>query len=333
MEVSIEINRELQDMNNKREWRGGLRKSSSGSEEVRAGKFKDAMDSLDDVMRCYGRIRDHLQRVLLNANLSMWKIVDEFATDNRLDRLRLASSAFYNSAEAFQVKRGPCTTNTRINVLDELASWVETSKPGSVYWMSGMAGTGKTTISYSLCKQLQDSGRLAASFFCTRVLPECRHAERIIPSIAYQFARFSRPFRFALSTVLMTDPDAHARLPSLQFETLIVKPLLNIREKSTSPTNPPGKSIDLENPSAQNKPPEGSSVTDTLPENLVVVIDALDECQNKEVTRQVLKLLLSKPQSLPVKFVVSSRPEPEIREPMIEQTNQDKSRVVLHELE
>lgn len=75
-----DTDREFQVINSKREWRGGHGGNSNGREEVRIGKLRDAVDNLDDVLRCYGRVRDHLQRVLLNANLSMWKIVDEIAT-------------------------------------------------------------------------------------------------------------------------------------------------------------------------------------------------------------------------------------------------------------
>ncbi|KAF8756903.1 ribosomal large subunit assembly [Rhizoctonia solani] len=164
-----------------------------------------------------------------------------------------------------------------------------------------MAGTGKTTISYSLCENLDANRQLAASFFCSRVLPECRNVNLIIPTIAYQLARASYPFRFALSRVLEKDPDVHTRLPHLQFDALISKPLLDVEE--------------------------------SLPENLVVVIDALDECEDKESTNIILDVMFTKSADLPIKFIVSSRPEPEIRDGMAKQSNRAQSRVVLHELD
>ncbi|KAH7339330.1 hypothetical protein B0J17DRAFT_627457 [Rhizoctonia solani] len=175
------------------------------------------------------------------------------------------------------------------------------SPPGSVYWMNGMAGTGKTTIAYSLCQGLEIGYKLAASFFCSRALPECRDVNRVIPSIAYQLARFSHPFRFALCGTLEKDPDIYTRLPRLQFDALIVRPLLQVKN--------------------------------TLPDSLVVIIDALDECENKDSTGRILEVLLTKSANLPVKFVVSSRPEPEVRNEMTKQNDQTKSRVVLHELD
>ncbi|CAE6513217.1 unnamed protein product, partial [Rhizoctonia solani] len=122
------------------------------------------------------------------------RIVDEVAMDNRLGRLSPSFSAFYNSAKAIQLKRGSCTNDTRVDLLAKVLAWTGTSSPGSLYWVSGMAGTGKTTIAYTLCQRLDANHRLGASFFCSRLLPECRDVNLIIPSIAYQLARASRPF-------------------------------------------------------------------------------------------------------------------------------------------
>ncbi|KAG8689813.1 hypothetical protein FRC11_000432 [Ceratobasidium sp. 423] len=237
----------------------------------------------------------------LNMNMSVWRIVDEIAADNRLRHLSPSLSARYDSSKAVELKRGPCTQGTRVDLLKRILSWTDSPSPGSVYWVSGMAGTGKTTIAYSLCAELDAKGRLPASFFCSRLLPECRDFNLLIPSIAYQFARFSYPFRSVLSGILEKNPDVHTRLPRLQFDALISQPLIEVKN--------------------------------TLPENLVVVIDALDECDNKGSVGQILDVLLTDTSNLPVKFVVSSRPEPAIRDKMTKQSDQDKSRLVLHELD
>jgi hypothetical protein len=70
----------------------------------------------------------------------------------------------------------------------------------------------------------------------------------ILLSTAYQLARFSRPFRSAFLQVFERDPDIHTQAPRYQYEDMTLGPL---RE-----------------------------VANTLPENAVAVIDALDECEN-----------------------------------------------------
>ncbi|EUC53958.1 vegetative incompatibility protein HET-E-1, putative [Rhizoctonia solani AG-3 Rhs1AP] len=268
-----------------------------------------AVNDVDEILACYNRIRGHLQRLTLNANLAMWRIAEEQATAGnsyrlscRLDRLSPSLSARYNSAQALDLNRGECIPSTRREVLEHIRNWAYNTEGGSTYWLNGMAGTGKTTIAYSTCAMLDTDQKLVASFFCSRQLPECRNTNLIIPTIAYQIARFSRPFQSSLSRVLEQDPDVHTSLPHIQFEELIAKPL--------------------------------AEAAASLPTDLVIVIDALDECENKEGISRILEILLAQTSSLPIKFFVSSRPEPEIREYLAQQTpKRQGTRLVLHELD
>ncbi|KAG8695107.1 hypothetical protein FRC09_009393 [Ceratobasidium sp. 395] len=147
-----------------------------------------------------------------------------------------------------------------------------------------MAGTGKTTIAYSLCEYLQAIQKLGGSFFCSQRLPECRNVNRIIPSISYRLSHFSAPFRHALSCVLAENKDPCNQVLRKQFETLFVSPLREVMR--------------------------------TLPANIVIVIDALDECNDQNGIGKVLKTLLSHAAELPVKFFVTSRPEAAIMDQM-----------------
>ncbi|KAJ1307681.1 hypothetical protein OPQ81_001772 [Rhizoctonia solani] len=262
-------------------------------------RYLEAAGEVDAILGCYRRIDLDLQRLSLNANWETLKDIKIQAASARVDRLSPSLSARYNSAEAEdELKRQACTPGTRVRVLKEILDWAHSGGHGTIYWLNGMAGTGKTTIAYSLCKQLNAEHKLAASFFCSRLREECRMVKRIIPSIAYQLARFSLPFLSVLSAVLEKDLDLHSSSLHIQFEELIAKPLHKTK--------------------------------DTLPEGLVVVIDALDECENKESTGKILDLLLNKAANLPIRFLISSRPESEIRDRMTEE--QVESRLVLHEL-
>ncbi|EUC57193.1 vegetative incompatibility protein HET-E-1, putative, partial [Rhizoctonia solani AG-3 Rhs1AP] len=252
-------------------------------------RYLSASDESDKVLACYRRIEGHLQRLSDSRSNRMLSFID---------RLPASLSAWYNSAEGIELKRRECTPGTRVNVLATVLDWARITG-GGVYWLNGMAGTGKTTIAYSVCAELDTRRQLGASFFCSRLREECRNVNAIIPSIAYQLARFSRPYQSALSLLLEKDPDVHGRLPHMQFDALIVKPLLKVQ--------------------------------DTLPEELIVVIDALDECEQKESTAHMLDVLLSKSANLPVKFIVSSRPESQIHDQMANERT--RSRLVLHELD
>ena len=60
-----------------------------------------------------------------------------------------------------------------------------------VYWLVGMAGTGKSTISHSLSEMLDNGNLLGASFFCSRASTKTNDARLIIPTIAHALASAS----------------------------------------------------------------------------------------------------------------------------------------------
>jgi len=156
--------------------------------------------------------------------------------------------------------------------------WAKDPRSPRLYWMNGMAGTGKTTIAYSFCEQLQDSGLLGANFFCSRSLAECSDIRHVIPTTARQLARSCPQFAPALLEVLGAD----FPLPSLgnQIKRLLSEPFQRISDR----------------------------VTDTL----IVVIDALDECNDES---SEIRLFLEQicnyfgTNNMPLKVFLTSRPE------------------------
>ncbi|QRW08759.1 WD repeat-containing protein [Ceratobasidium sp. AG-Ba] len=264
-------------------------------------RYLDAANDTDQIIQSYRRIQALLSRVGLNVNMNLWKIMDEQKMDKKLKALPHSPAAIYCSIESGSLHRNGCTPSTRVDVLQELRDWVIDPKSQKIYWLNGMAGTGKTTIAYSLCEYLENTGMLAANFFCSRQLPACRDVNRIMPSIAHQLSLFSRPFRFALSSVLDENPEAHNQILARQFEKLVVLPV----EK------------------AQH----------TLPTSLVVVIDALDECEDSDGVDRMLDALLTHASRLPMKFVMTSRPDPIILDRMrSKQGAQLRKELRLHEL-
>ncbi|CAE6445312.1 unnamed protein product [Rhizoctonia solani] len=262
-------------------------------------RYMQASQDLDTITGCYRRIQEHLNRVKLNASLNIWKTVDRQAIEAQLGKLNPALSAYYDSAEANIVHRRECAVNTREQVLRDLYAWKDNLDEEKVCWINGMAGTGKTTIANTLCSALDKVHELGASFFCTRLIPACRDVKLILPTIAYQLARFSSPFRSTLLQVLEQDPDVHSKVPRVQFKRMVLEPLQKVR---------------------------GS-----LPTRIVIVIDALDECDDGNGVEQILEMLLENASKLPIKFLVSSRPEPHIRD-RIHQSPL-KTQLILHELD
>jgi hypothetical protein len=74
------------------------------------------------------------------------------------------------------------------------------------------------------------------------------------------------------------------------------------------------------------------AVKTAMPEGVVVVIDALDECDDGDAFRLFLEILLKLAADLPIKFLVTSRPEPAIREKMLA-PGYSRSVLYLHDIE
>ncbi|KAH7304623.1 hypothetical protein B0J17DRAFT_773974 [Rhizoctonia solani] len=252
---------------------------------------KDALQDVDDMLTYFRRVNVMIACLNLNVDVKAFRVVNEYVTESRLNGLKqtATTSGIYNSAESDELGRRSCTNQTR-------------TEPAPAYWLNGMAGTGKTTISYTLCEKLKEANMLGASFFCSRSLPQCRDVNLILPLVAYQLACFSSPFRCLLVRELEMDPDIHTKALKIQFENMIVKPLME----------------------AQNA---------LFGRKVVVVIDALDECESSQGVRQLLDLLIKEELKFSIKIFLSSRPESEIY-PRMSAFNGAKPRpyLILHEL-
>ncbi|CUA71943.1 Brefeldin A-inhibited guanine nucleotide-exchange protein 2 [Rhizoctonia solani] len=248
-------------------------------DRMTTGRFQNASTEEEELLKHYQRVQSLFQQL----------------QNTRLEGLRPVKQATYDSSLSTEVSRRGCTQGTRTAVLAGLDAWLHDPNSASVYWMNGMAGTGKTTIAYTFCEQVDNRKQLAASFFCTRNSVDCRDTSRIIPTISYQLARYSISYRSALCDILGHNPDAGSKYVMKQFEQLLKDPL--------------------------------QLVTGAMPDNLLVVIDALDECDSRNEIERVLDMLLRYAKDVPLKFLITSRPEYEIYNRM---RLHQQSRVVIH---
>jgi hypothetical protein len=90
--------------------------------------------------------------------------------------------------------REECMPGIRMSILAELMAWATASDGPEIYLLTGMAGTGKSTIACSFAKLLDGMGLLGASFFCSHKHSVQRNALGIIPTIAFQLAHYSPIF-------------------------------------------------------------------------------------------------------------------------------------------
>jgi hypothetical protein len=206
----------------------------------------------------------------------------------------------HNPEAAFNAgdRRG-CLPGTRVKLLEGLLAWAEDNSSQPVYWLSGMAGTGKTAIAYTFSRLLASKKSLAATFFCSRSA-KCTDIRRMFPTIAWIMAQTYSLYHAALVEALRSDVYAQSGSLECQFQKLLLGPLQSI--------NP-----------------------DSIPTG-VIVIDALDECESDEAIENLLTIILKYASNLRVKFFISSRPEPQIRA-MLDSDTQLCSLLKLHDVE
>ncbi len=152
-----------------------------------------------------------------------------------LNGLSPVSEAYYNSSFSTTVKRHECTPETRENILANLKTWALNSNSAKVYWLNGMAGTGKTTIAYTFCKWLEENALLGGNYFCSRISTACSDANKLVPTLAYQLAYYSPSFCEKLYKMLETKPEASKLNIQWQFEQLLLKSFQ--QNKGTMPVN------------------------------------------------------------------------------------------------
>ena len=66
-----------------------------------------------------------------------------------MQSLPLSCDAAFSAA--IDLARRPCTDGTRVDIISQIKAWVDEKdhmKVPPVYWFTGLAGLGKTTIAY-----------------------------------------------------------------------------------------------------------------------------------------------------------------------------------------
>jgi len=174
--------------------------------------------------------------------------------------------------------RQGCLKGTRKAVLDDIESWSKDLDMSPVYWLNGLAGTGKSTIAQTIAERVFADGRLGASFFCSRDFKDRSDIHYIFPTLAFQLAHKHPEFRSTLVRLLRSNPEIVNEPLYYQMEALIVEPL---------------RSSDI---------------------STVIIIDALDECVDEDPQSAILSVMGRLVEGIPnAKFLITGRPEPRIQ--------------------
>jgi hypothetical protein len=76
-----------------------------------------------------------------------------------------------------------------------------------IYWLDGMAGTGKSTIARTVARRFHNEGFLGASFFFSRGGGELETARKFVTTVAVQLARRSPQLRRHICHAVRAEDD------------------------------------------------------------------------------------------------------------------------------
>jgi hypothetical protein len=166
-------------------------------------------------------------------------------------------------------------------MLDDIVSWVHNPEGLRLCWLSGGAGTGKSSVANSISEVFYKISRLGASFRFNRDKDRLNSPDYFFGNIAYQLAYFDKRLR----NEILVNLQSHGNVQSL--------PLQNQAQRLIVDTT---AGADLVGP-------------------LVIVVDALDESGDVDVRAPLLHALCMMIQSLPpyIKVIITSRDEQDIR--------------------
>ncbi|KAJ5698402.1 hypothetical protein N7462_000407 [Penicillium macrosclerotiorum] len=197
-----------------------------------------------------------------------------------------------------------CFPGTRTELIREIIEWATSPQGKCIFWLKGMAVTGKSTVSRTVAKLFKERGLLGASFFFKRAKENRGNASKFFSTIARQLAISIPEMIPALQKIVRDDTGITAKSITAQLDKLILQPIQSLVNS--------GRPIQTQ----------------------VIVIDALDECEGDSEIRHILELLpqLQKLNTVRLRVFLASRPELSIRLGFSKILNDNYQDLVLHDI-
>ena len=212
-----------------------------------------------------------------------------------------ADEAPYNSYS--KQHESDCLPDTRVDLLQEIYRWADGQDKQCIFWLNGLAGTGKSTIARTVAHEYNKQKQLGASFFFSRGGGDVSHAGKFVTSIAAQLAYNVPASRQRICGAI----EEHSKIISQslreQWHQLVLTPLSHL---------------------------DGND----CPPKYVLVVDALDECDGDNDVRIIIQLL-AEAQTLKrvrLRVLLTSRPEIPIRSGFYQMSDEQHQDYVLHNI-
>ncbi|KAJ6032534.1 WD40-repeat-containing domain protein [Penicillium herquei] len=275
--------------------------------------LKASISTQEENLKQWMQIDDNIRRKDEAENI-LSKIDQTFTAVENLNRalefakLKIAEGASFDSyANQYEQE---CLPETRTDPLRDIYQWADSPSSKGIFWLNGMAGTGKSTISRTVSQSFKETGCLGATFFFKKGEVDRQSAAKFFPTIVHQLIYREPRLVPYVQSAIQSDPDLATKSLMSQFESLLLYPLVQLNKEI--------------------------SVQDSELLSLVIIIDALDECQSQNDVRALLQLLprliMPSKEARLIKIFITSRPELPIRAGFTRISGEQHQDLMLHEV-
>ncbi|KAF8181613.1 hypothetical protein BJ912DRAFT_608505 [Pholiota molesta] len=199
---------------------------------------------------------------------------------------KISPGAFHNSDERYDPPK--CHPRTREAIIKKIMEWVtDPEKLARFLWMYGPAGAGKSAIAQTIAEICHEAHLLAAAFFFSRTVAGRNSKTNLITTLIYQLTVSIPEIREHVGKALERNPVLLSMSLRTQLRTLLIEPLREVGELEALLLRP-----------------------------LFLVVDGLDEAGDSQSQEYILEVLgeAMEELSIPLFFLIASRPEQHIRE-------------------
>ncbi|KAJ2918191.1 hypothetical protein MD484_g2236, partial [Candolleomyces efflorescens] len=226
-----------------------------------------------------------------------------------------------------------CARGTRVEVVKKYTSWttdkISSADEPHVLWVHGYAGCGKSAISQEVCDTSKRQGRPVVSFFFFRNAGERSKIRRLANTLATQMVMAvpeTEPFvRAAVkANMALLDPDQPGVSLRERVEQLVYGPFkaaVELGSKVRHPASSVWSLATLMQRFVSDRRINNAQETPNILESLsrgpfLIVIDGLDECDDKEEVQELVDGMLAffdQNPLIPLRVFITSRVEQHIR--------------------
>ena len=172
-----------------------------------------------------------------------------------------------------------CCPGTRTKFVADIIDWVTVIKPSGgagIYLLVDVVGSGKSTVAHTVAQRCSDEGYVVASFFFCRSTTWRDSSTRVVFTLATHLSKSSANYREKMEEALEKEPGLMAASVDRQFEKLVVDPAQQC----------------------------------TVDQPVIIIADALDECNDREFVHVVCRYASQLPSVF--HFFLTFRPESDI---------------------